>query len=333
MTEVIDFHIHFTPEQLVRPHLKPDGKIDILIQHGLPAYTYHDTLFLFERHIQSMDTAGIDVAVLSSGAGMGGTQEVCELINATANRVQHEYPNRFSPLAHVDPANNRWRDELKRCSQEYGFQGIAFPSSFDSFNLDDDVLDPLYEALQDAGMFIFVHPALSVSAEMSHYYNKYDLYRCVGREHELVVATYRLIAGGVFDKFPELEVVMSHLGGGIGAIIARIRGYQDKAHMGLAPDSPHSITAKEEFDYYIARNLFFDTGGLFGSTRAIDAALTELPASRIVFGTDYPQEIRDAETMAKFVKDLKESDLPPEVIRGILGDNGAHLIGHQPHMH
>ena len=328
MTEVIDFHIHFTPEELVRPHLKPDGKIDILIQHGLPAYTYHDTLFLFERHIESMDAAGIDIAVLSSGAGMGGTQDVCELINATANKVQSQYPKRFTPLAHIDPTSDRWRTELKRCAEEYGFRGVAFPSSFSTYNLDSEILTPVYEALEEAGMFIFVHPALSVSEGISQYYDKYDLYRCVGREHELVLATYRLIAGGVFDRFPGLEVVMSHLGGGIGAIIARIRGYQNKAHMGLPPDSPHSITSKKGFDHYIAENLFFDTGGLFGSVKAIYAALTELPSSRIVFGTDYPQEIRDAETMARFVKDLKESDLPPDVINGILGDNGAHLIGH-----
>lgn len=328
MTEVIDFHIHFTPEELVRPHLKPDGKIDILIQHGLPAYTYHDTLFLFERHIESMDAAGIDIAVLSSGAGMGGAQDVCELINATAHKVQAQYPKRFTPLAHIDPTSDRWRSELKRCAEEYGFRGVAFPSSFSTYNLDSEILTPVYEALEEAGLFIFVHPALSVSEGISQYYDKYDLYRCVGREHELVLATYRLIAGGIFDRFPGLEVVMSHLGGGIGAIIARIRGYQNKAHMGLPPDSPHSITAEKEFDHYIAENLFFDTGGLFGSVKAIHAALTELPSSRIVFGTDYPQEIRDAETMARFVRDLKESDLPPDVINGILGDNGAHLIGH-----
>ncbi|NNN20358.1 MAG: amidohydrolase family protein, partial [Acidimicrobiaceae bacterium] len=218
MVQVIDFHIHFTPEELVRPHLKPDGKIDVLIQNGLPAYTYHDTLFLIERHIECMDTAGIDVAVLSSGAGMGGSQDVCELINATADKIQKQYPKRFTPLAHIDPTNENWRSELKKCSQEYGFPGVAFPSSFDTYNLDGEILTPVFEALEEAGMFVFIHPALSVSEGISRYYDKYDLYRCVGREHELVLATYRLIAGGVFDRFPGLEVVMSHLGGGIGSI-------------------------------------------------------------------------------------------------------------------
>lgn len=326
MTEVIDFHIHFTPEELVRPHLKPGGKIDVLIQNGLPAYTYHDTLFLFERHIECMDQAGIDIAVLSSGAGMGGSAEVCELINSTANKMHNQYPKRFTPLAHIDPKSDCWQDELKKCTNEYGFPGVAFPSSFGTYNLDSDILLPIYEAIEAAGMFIFVHPALSVPDGISQYYDKYDLYRCVGREHELVLATYRLIAGGIFDKFPGLEVVMSHLGGAIGAIIARIRGYQDKEHMGLPSDSPHSITALNTFDYYIAKNLFFDTGGLFGSIKAIEAAMTEIPANRIVFGTDYPQEIREAETMTKFVQAIKESNFSPEVIEGILGKNGAHLV-------
>lgn len=326
MSEVIDFHIHFTPEELVRPHLKDDGKIDVLIQNGLPAYTYHDTLFLFEHHIECMDQSGIDVAVLSSGAGMGGTSEVCEIINAEASRIKSLYPHRFTPLAHIDPKDDSWKNELKKCRDEYGFPGVAFPSSFGTYNLDDELLNPIFEFIEESGMFVFVHPALSVPEGISKYYDKYDLYRCVGREHELVLATYRLIAGGVFDKFPELEVVMSHLGGAIGAIIARIRGYQNKSHMGLSPDSPHSIVARREFDHYIAENLFFDTGGLFGSINAIKAALTEIPANRIVFGTDYPQEIRDSATMAKFVKDIRESDLPQETIDGILCHNGAHLL-------
>ena len=103
--------------------------------------------------------------------------------------------------------------------------GWALPTSFGGVRLDSPALLPVYQEAAEAGLFIFVHPALAIPPGLSGYYEAYDLYRCVGREHELITATYRLIAGGVFDRFPGLRVVMSHLGGGLAAIIERIRGY------------------------------------------------------------------------------------------------------------
>jgi microsomal dipeptidase-like Zn-dependent dipeptidase len=43
-----------------------------------------------------------------------------------------------------------------------------------------------------------------------------------------------------------------------------------------------------------------------------------------------PQEIRDAQTMARFTENLRASDLPDAVIEGILGRNGARLIAEDP---
>ncbi len=326
MVDVTDFHCHYTPEELVAPRLRDAGGPFVIESEGLPSYTLHERLFRIDIHLECMDAAGVDVGVLSSGAAMGGDQATCATVNASLARVAREHPGRFRPLAHVDPGDPGWSEELKRCIGDYGFGGVAFPTSFGEVGLDSPTLLPVYEAVVDAGMFVFVHPSLSVPAGLSRYYDAYDLYRCVGREHELIVATYRLIAGGVFDRIPELRVVMSHLGGGIAAIIERIRGYQNKAHMGLPAGSPHARVAAEPFDHYIARNLFFDTGGLFGSVNAVRAALTEIPAGRIVFGSDYPQEIRDAQTLSRFVRELRASVLPSETIDGILGANGAELF-------
>lgn len=326
MKRLIDFHIHYTPEDMVRPNLQEHGSKFVFMQEGIPSYTHHERLYRIDRHVACMNEAGVDLAVLSSGAGMGAGHEACAHVNEELARLATEYPTRFYPLAHIDPKDDRWRQELKKCVAQYGFGGVAFPSSFGDVNLDDPLLYPVFEEIAGAGLFVFVHPSLSVPTGLGRFYDRYDLYRCVGREHDLVLATYRLIAGRVFDRFPGLRVVMSHLGGGIAAILHRIRGYQDKGHMGLPTDSPHALVADHSFDYYIANNLFFDTGGVFGSVNAIRAALTEIPAERLVFGTDYPQEIRDAETMARFVRDLRAAELTPPVIDGILGGNGSDLV-------
>ena len=62
---------------------------------------------------------------------------------------------------------------------------------------------------------------------------------------------------------------------------------------------------KKDFDYYIRHNLVFDTAGFAGGIGAVKAGLCEIPASRIVFATDYPQEIRKREVVRDFVKEIR----------------------------
>ena len=67
----------------------------------------------------------------------------------------------------------------------------------------------------------------------------------------------------------------------------------------------HGRKAEKDFDHYIRHNLVFDTAGFAGGIGAIKAGLSEIPASRIVFATDYPQEIRKREAVRDFVDDLR----------------------------
>ena len=52
--------------------------------------------------------------------------------------------------------------------------------------------------------------------------------------------------------------------------------------------------------------MIFDSGGFCGAIEAVQTALVEISADRIVFGTDYPQEIRTDKVTKKFIKDLKK---------------------------
>ena len=62
---------------------------------------------------------------------------------------------------------------------------------------------------------------------------------------------------------------------------------------------------KNGFDHYLRNNMVFDTAGFCGAIGAIKAALIEIPASRIVFATDYPQEIRERQAVGAFVEELR----------------------------
>ena len=50
--------------------------------------------------------------------------------------------------------------------------------------------------------------------------------------------------------------------------------------------------------------MVFDTAGFCGAMGAVKGALIEIPVSRIVFATDYPQEIRERGAVRDFGKEL-----------------------------
>jgi predicted TIM-barrel fold metal-dependent hydrolase len=319
---IIDFHIHYSPEELVRDKLGPGNSPQTVFVNGSPAYTYHDRLFTLEKHIACMDRAGVDIAVLSSGAGLTDNLDRCRMVNDKLKEVEERFPGRFLGLAHVPPLGGEPSiRELERAVSGLSFKGVSIPSVIGKTELDAPELRPFFEKVNEMGLFVFIHPALSSSGA----YLDYDLGRSVGREFQLVLTVIRLINGGVLDDFPELNFVISHLGGGIAALMGRIEPYQNKVFWGTADHPRHGKLPQGPFRDYFDR-IYFDTGGFFGNINAVKCALVEMKPKNIVFGTDYPQEIRDENQIERFVKDVKKLPLSQKEIQGILGDNGKRFL-------
>ena len=319
---IIDFHIHYTPEELVRDKLGPDGSPRTLFVNDNPAYTFHGKLFSLEKHIACMDRAGVDIAVLSSGAGLIDDLRQCQMVNDKLKEIEERFTGRFLGLAHIPPLGGKpsFR-ELERAVYELGFKGVAIPSVIEKTELDAPELRPFYRKVSEMGLFIFVHPALSSSGA----YLDYDLGRSVGREFQLVLTVIRLINGGILDEFPKLNFIISHLGGGIAALMGRIEPYQDKVFWGTAGHPRHGKLPRHPFRGYFDK-LYFDTGGFFGNINAVKCALLEIKSKNIVFGTDYPQEIRDEAQIERFIRDIKGLPLSQKEIKSILGENGKELL-------
>lgn len=301
---IIDFHHHFTPPALVK-----DDPGDKLILHydenGAPSYTVHKLLFDMGRHVEMMDASGIDLALLSSAAGMSANIERSKICNTSAKQAEKNFPGRYIGFAHANPlGGEEHMNELARCADELGFPGVVITSEQDGLYLDAPEFEPFWTECERRGLFVFVHPALTLNE--SKQFNGFDLARSVGREFSLIMATIRLINAGVFDRHPKLIVQMSHLSGGIASMIARIRSYQDKVFWGTKGNPRHGALPEKDFDYYINHNLMFDSGGFCGAIEAVKTALIEISADRIVFGTDYPQEIRTDGVTKNFVQELKK---------------------------
>jgi predicted TIM-barrel fold metal-dependent hydrolase len=318
----IDFHVHYTPPEMMEG---TGGGLSLRYTGGVPTYLYHPALGNLDQHLATMNEAGIDLAVLSSGAGMEGGLEECRRVNERLKEAEARYPGRFAGLAHSPPLGGEPAlRELERAAQELGFRGAAITMEVGGRPLDSPELWPYYERLEGLGLFLFVHPSLRPLG-MEHM-GDYDLARCLGREFGLATAVVRFINGGVLDRFPGLRVCFSHLGGGVATLLGRIRLYQDKAFWGTAGDERHGRLAQQPFDLYFQR-LYFDTGGYGGEVRALKAALLEMAPGQLLFGSDYPQEIRDSTRLGAYLRDIRSLGLPAKDTEAILGSNAAALLG------
>ena len=319
---IIDFHTHYTPPEMMR--LKDQGLTTKFVG-GAPAHTHQPRLGDLNLRIETMDQAGVDLAVLSCPIGIDGSLEECKLINDKLGEAASKYPGRLIGLAHI-PAlgGDAALRELERAANEFGCKGVTLGSDVHGVPLDSKQLQPFYEKVQELGLYIFVHPSdRGVASEMLL---DHDLARCVGRETALVAATIRLINGCIFDDFPGLKVQMSHLGGGIAPLLGRIRSYQRKEFWGTVGNERHGKLPKRPFDDYFG-HMYFDTAGYSGNINSVKAALLEMKPSQLLFGDDYPAEVRSAEVTKAFVENIRKLDISPEDINGILAENGKKLLG------
>ena len=299
---IIDFQHHYTPRALHNSSIAQNLAIN---KSGkVPKYFSPDALFDLDEHIRVMDFSGIDAAMLSSGLGMDGAPlDLCKQVNDEIRKAAIDYPNRFFGIGHIPPlSGSDGLKEVARCREELGFKGLVIPSEIEGLALDDAKLDPYWSECEKRNLYVFIHPALRPAAP--DHLQAFDLVRSIGREFSLITATIRLIDGGVLDRFPGLKIQMAHLGGGIAVMWERLKSFHDRKWLGTQDDPVHGRLPERELDHYFKERIFFDTAGVFGSMTAVEAAAKEIPASQIVFGTDYPLEIHTDIAMKAFVDNL-----------------------------
>ena len=307
---IIDFQHHYTPPELMEQG--SESSTVRLDERGNPNYRFNPLLADLPAHVRMMDCAGIDVAVLSCGSGFDQPDiATCRFINDDLHQAERDHPGRFIGLAHVPALDAHLAtQELRRCAVELGFPGVVIASELQGFPPDAEVLRPFWKAATDLGLYVFIHPLPRVIAWQ--HMDADDLGRMLGWEFSLMVATVRLINSGLLDELLDLRILLSHFGGGIGRYLPRIRGIQDRATAGTAGIPRHGRQPRQPFEHYLRERLFFDCAGWSSLDAAavngsewVRAGLTELPASRCVFATDYPQGVRNDGEVAAYVEAIR----------------------------
>jgi aminocarboxymuconate-semialdehyde decarboxylase len=318
---VVDFQHHYVPVELAKKRGLYSNKTTYLEEGGRRATTMHARLYDLDLQLEDMSEAGIDVSVLSCLLGWNASLDECRLINDDLTRVQAQYPGKFVGLAQAPVLESKEAlQEIDRAIRMLGLKGVTITSQIKGIPLDSPKLYGLYEKVSELDVPIFVHPALApVGYDLLQ---DYDLPRVLGREVDLTVATTRLIAGGILDRFPKLKLVIAHFGGGIAAVKDRLvaKGYRFG-------------TLKRSFADYFDM-LYFDLAGFEGGLPALHCALQGIRAERLVFASDYPQDFTGVNTdtgkgmqeLRNYVDAIRRLPLEEETRDGILGGTALALL-------
>lgn len=334
---IIDWQHHFLPEQIYESGgsrqgqaAYQNGKAKVHLYDGRETVRLPEEIYRLDKHLEFMDAAGIDIAVLSYTAVT--SLEDCMLINDAYGNIMSQYPDRFTGLSPCIPTiGSEALDELERAVNVVGLKGIVITPQIAGMPLDSDKIWPFYDIVSRLKVPVFVHPTpLSLITGYNAFNAKYDLYQTLVREFDLANATARIILGGVLTQFPDLRFVISHMGGAISAIMERI--LQVLNSKGFAfwteiTDPPPLNEPLGENFIKLFDKLCFDMAGFEGGMNAVKCSLTTINPDRLLFATDYPFTFRNkSDEVRIYIENIKNLGLPPLTVERILGGNAAMLL-------
>lgn len=324
MTRVVDVHHHFLPEDVVAHLRRRAGGAPRLVDDRI-SITLSPALADAAAHLEAMDEAGVELALLSySGVSVLGPA-VCRDVNDGLAAVEAAHPGRFRAAAHVDPEDAGAADELGRCVTDFGFGALALACSSPSRQLDDAALDPLWRAVAELDVPVVLHPALLPSGAATDY----GLERSCARPFDTTVAAVRLLCG-VLPRHPTLRVVLPHCGGTAAFLRGRLAMFFGRPGE-PTPSLPRTVTEqrREGLDVVFDRlwsRLWFDTAGTGGWPPAVAFTASVVGADRLMFGSDFPLESHSGETLAELVATVEGLPLSATEQAAVAGGTAAEMF-------
>ena len=237
--------------------------------------------------LENMDTNGVDMHILSlvmPGVQMFEPQQAMELAHLANNRlseVVQRHPKRFAGLASFAPQNpNSAAKEMERAITALNLNGFIVNSHTGNAYLDDPQFSPILEAAEALGKPIYIHPR-APSDGMAAPFKDYRLEGAVwGYGVETGTHILRMIFGGVFDRFPKLQVVIGHMGEALPFWLGRLD------FMG-APGARAGRKNQMKPSEYFKRNITITTSGV-EDPLALRYCIDKIGADRIMWAIDYP---------------------------------------------
>ena len=276
-----------------------------------------------EVRLELMDKYGIDIQALSQttpvllGFNTEDAIEICRLSNDDNYALCKAYPNRFVNICIVsllDMKSDMY--ELERCINELDCRGVTVSSNCNGRGLDSPEYFAFYEKLVKHDLPLLIHPTHWDSYPLVDMDKGWRLMQMIGWPFDTSQAVWRLILGGVFDRYPGLKIVTHHMGGMIPYFARRIeasfnRNYRDKLGHDLS---------------YYWNNIYGDTA-TDGTRASYPCGYAFFGAERMMYGSDYPFGLEAGEHFIRVnLAGVNAMAIPDEEKKKILGENAKKLL-------
>jgi predicted TIM-barrel fold metal-dependent hydrolase len=308
---IIDTHFHAFPGKYLE--LVPEQSRNDPRGTGFHAFDHRE-------YLNVMDKYGIDIGVLSNTGGrieQGGDKaralELCKILNDSFAEAHAKHPRRFKAFARLPMIDMEDAlRELKRCYGELGMHGVMLPTNLAGKYLDEPDFKPFWDALYEAEKPLFLHPA---NAPCQANWSKYSLHQKILWPTDSTLAIARIVYSGVFDRYPNLKLIASHLGGMILLYLDRLSWCEGKVECKLEPEN-----------YF--KKIYYDTAGPIRAS-FIKLACDTVGAGQVLFGCDYPHGRggRDDQFYPMTLKAMDELDVSKEDKEKICWQNAKRLFG------
>ena len=305
MSTRIDVHTHFYPKSYLTaleqrqdiPRVYRDGAVRRFVifpeEHADPRIgrPIEDGWWTVAGKLGFMDRKAISRSVISLGnpwmepfEGQQGV-ELTRVVNDELGALEEMTEGRLVglgalPATSVEDA----LAEIAAIDQHPSLRGIVTGPRIAHLRLDDPELEPVWAELESRDLPVLLHPQDGIGLDLLEGYG-HVLPVGVGFPMETTAVVSRLVFGGVLFNHPDLKIVVSHGGGTLSALVGRLDAAWRSDEIGRTrlPEPPSRSIAR----------LYVDA--ITYSAGPFQASIAMVGSDRVMFGTDHPFSIEDAE--------------------------------------
>ena len=282
--------------------------------------TFTEPMFDPEMRFEAMDAVGVRMQLLSYTcpncywAGPDVVERLVRTMNDHLVEVCQAWPDRFRGLASVPLQDPELAlGELERVAGQPGIVGLIILANVNEKPLDSPELEPFWAELNTRRMPVLLHPTVPPGID-SMGMDQFGLVPSVGFMIDTTLAVSRMVFAGVFERYPDWPLIVSHAGATLPFIAARL----DQCHRYI-PDARTRID-RPPTDYL--ERLYYDT--VCYDDQALRLVLELAGPDRLLYGSDYPHNIGDMQGCADRVEALPLEEADLEKIRS---ENARRIFG------
>lgn len=280
----LDVHAHLAP--VVEARL---DAFDGVVWNGAERVMHVDghavgmkPLFDPAQLIAWMDRNGVEQAWISAPPPLYRQQLQGEDAQAWAGylndglaQIAAQSDGRLRALYHLPTQDPAVAAAIAAEAMATGHRLFSMPTGTgDDRTLADAAFEPLWQALDDAAAFVFLHPGECADGRLRSFY----LSNLLGNPYESSVAIAHLVFGGVLERFQRMELCFAH-GGGLTPMVA---GRWERGHATARPGVDPARAAPEG----LLRRIHVDC--ICHSEPAAILAEQTFGEDKVVFGSDWP---------------------------------------------